>query len=187
MKATEAVRLANVVQRHGNIELLYKVNGHWFDKNGDLVDVNRLCANDYTPLVPLKTYKVGDEVTFSEALVSGACFRMGQGSTYKYKPGTVDSLKIWNGSLFVECYEKFNALNVQKFTIVPDPSIPPKPTIESLPVGTLFKAEWYTYPRECIRGWDVFYPKGGYTWVPIDEPGWTLTHIKNSAGEWEEV
>lgn len=155
MKANEAAEHSDVIRREGDESVLYCRSGKYWYYRGTIMNLDKCKKTDYVPLVPKKIYKVGDKAKMLEALQSGQCFKTPSGNIWKLADGktyqwSVDG--VWKESMF-GFYSNFDVEYVE------DPSIPPKPTLESLPAWTRCKVRPANLPKDT---YDVIKkPTGG--------------------------
>lgn len=143
MLATEAANYSDVIRREGDVgTLYYRINSVWYYR-GAVKRLEQCIETDYVPLVPKKVHSIGDEVTFLEALNSGMCFTMGSDKTVCYKyvcihQGGLFSIKTndTNSEWESQDHAGVNWCSCHTCTICADPSVPPKPTLRSLPAWT---------------------------------------------------
>lgn len=92
MNAINASQHSNVLREVLSGAIIFKIGEDWFNQFGNKVDLAK-CGCAYEPLVPKKSFTVGDQVSFLEALESRKSFKyITAGNIYRY---TGDKLLVW--------------------------------------------------------------------------------------------
>lgn len=189
MKAIEAAEHSDILLETKTQMIVSKEGDNWFDDSG-VVDISKLNSDNYVPIVPKKIYKVGDKADGIEAIRSGMCFAVGD-IVYRWREQF-----LWQYVNEDQSWHLLNGVSLhwvanQVFTLVDDPSIPPKPTLESLPAWTRCKVRALNY--DCDTLWDVVKKPSGslmhycngndFEWVNVE-----LVAVYNPKTEqWEDV